>query len=451
MILKNIGLYKQKENLEKKMKHYLLVLCAIFVGLLYAYEPFFMDEPTISPDGERVTFVYVNNLWEVSFQGGTARRLTSGDDDITRPLYSPDGQWIVFRSNRDGRPKLYKIPVTGGLAELISHEEVLLRDWYADGKSMLVSKAFAGELFTYLKMDLDGSRPNEIAQAYGSFATISNDGKKLVFNLTGIYDTWGDPFRPAYQGSINGNLWLYDTDTKKFSQITNTPFTEGYPRFSRTKPDRLYFTASDGNVFNICYIDIASPPMFSPPVEGAGGGSELGGAGITQLTHFTDWSARNLSIACQNDRMVFELFNEIWSYDPNTKQANKIKIDIAEDNLPQSTVYETLQNEISQFYVSDNNKLLVFAAKFDLFAMPLNGSQVKQLTFNQKGVKDICIMNDNETIYYVSQVQGIPKLFSLSLQSTVNSQQSTVNYQQSTVNCQQSTPLHSQYLQKPRW
>ena len=379
-----------------------LFLFITIISMIFAYEPFFLDDPAISPDGELICFVYMNDLWEVPYEGGIARRLTSRQGNVYRPAYSLDGQWITFHSNRDGRAYFYKIPTIGGQSELITKEEFTFCDWFPNDKgnysslSMLGVMHHPGEESFFVKYDFNGLRPVEITEVAESFASVSRNGEYIVFNRRGY------PYRMAYQGSHNGDLWLYYIKNAEFTRLTDTALTERYPVFSKVNENRIYFLASDSTNFQLCYMD------------------DFNDSTRVWLTDFTEWSPRDISIAHENDRIVFEYFNEIWRWDPDKNIAEKVIVDILEDNLPSNESISRFKNELSNFYISKDQKLIVFSHKYDLFAIPANGGDVKQLTNNQKGIENIVIMDDNETIYYTSHDKGIPKLYKLNINDIVN-------------------------------
>ena len=115
----------------------LLAISIVFVPL-FAGIPGFPKDPAISPDGKEVCFVFDDDLWIVPFQGGDARRLTATKGREWGPIWSPDGQWIAFTSNREGQGYPYLISAKGGEAQPIIRESYSVADWFNDSKRLLV-------------------------------------------------------------------------------------------------------------------------------------------------------------------------------------------------------------------------------------------------------------------------------------------------------------------------
>ena len=368
-----------------------LLLCGI-LSLLFSFEPHFMVDPAVSPDGTQICFVFMNDLWIVPFEGGTARRLTSTDSSENSPVFSPDGKLIAFNSNRDGQNKIYTISPNGGLAQKIGNRNYELCDWFPDGKSLLAIGSDASTEEPYFRIDLQNpNKPNALSGLSGMFSAVSPDGKTILFNKG------GDAYRESYTGSHNGDLYIYDIASKKFSRLTNTDYSERYPVYSVKNKNTIYYCGSDSKVFQIYKSNINTPEKKEC------------------LTSFDTWSARDISIARQNDRMSFEFFDCIYTLDPETKKTQKLNIDIAEDCLSDFTVQETNRNRAKNFAVSPNGKLIVYSYMYDLFAVPTAGGEVKQLTKNQPGIEEIVIANDNTTIFYSAYLKGNPVLYKLNI------------------------------------
>src|ERR1700736_4316942 len=84
-----------------------------------------VSDAQISPDGARVAFVrtrmdedrdeYLSNIWVVPVAGGAPLQFTYGTKRDTSPRWSPDGKWLAFTSERDGKKaQVYVMPVDGG-------------------------------------------------------------------------------------------------------------------------------------------------------------------------------------------------------------------------------------------------------------------------------------------------------------------------------------------------
>ncbi|MEA2095167.1 MAG: S41 family peptidase, partial [Candidatus Cloacimonadota bacterium] len=139
-----------------------------------------------------------------------------------------------------------------------------------------------------------------------------------------------------------------------------------------------------------------------------------------QLTKFKKWSARNLAIAKINDRIVFERFDTLWKYDPDTNKATELKIKVDQDCYVNLVEREDVKNSASKYSVSDNGKLVVFSYKFDLFAVPEKGGDVKQITCDQKGIGDIEILSDNQIILFTKRINGQLQLYRVNIKDITN-------------------------------
>ncbi len=105
---------------------------------------------TASPDGSKVLYAvreavmtsdrseYINQIWMTDTKNGKQIQLTRGNKNSGLPAWSPDGQWISFISNRDGKNNLYLLPVTGGESEKVTEVKsgISSYKWSPDGRSV---------------------------------------------------------------------------------------------------------------------------------------------------------------------------------------------------------------------------------------------------------------------------------------------------------------------------
>ncbi len=100
-------------------------------------------EAVPSPDGRRLAFTVLSELYVMDYPDGTPSRLGSGVDAMQHhPTWSPDGEWIAFSAWRDDtQGHLYKVRSNGsGTAEQLTETAALYQTpkWSPDAGRILV-------------------------------------------------------------------------------------------------------------------------------------------------------------------------------------------------------------------------------------------------------------------------------------------------------------------------
>ncbi len=176
-----------------------------------------VGSPAISPDGRQAAFTireanwdenaYETEIWIGDAATGASRQLTNARKSSLQPAWSPDGAWLAFVSDRDGKRQLYRIALRGGEAERLTSTEdgVNAFAWSPSGKQLAftmqdpVSEAVKerekrwGDVkledqdhrYTHLHLlDLDPMTPRQLTK--GSFVVgsfdWSPDGSRIAFD-----------------------------------------------------------------------------------------------------------------------------------------------------------------------------------------------------------------------------------------------------------------------------
>jgi Tol biopolymer transport system component len=148
-------------------------------------------EPRFSPDGKRLAVQILgsagSDCWVYDLERGTATRLTFHEGDDAVPVWSPDGSWIVFASNRDGQSNLFRKQADGSGEEeplTAGKDDLFPSAWSPDGRWILVTALSAQTGNDILAVPLEGDRepqPYLVTQFSEAEAAFSPDGRWVAY------------------------------------------------------------------------------------------------------------------------------------------------------------------------------------------------------------------------------------------------------------------------------
>jgi len=101
--------------------------------------PSFDPSAKPSPEDTKAGWKVEQQLFVVDRAGGAARQLTFGDEPVTLPRFSPDGQSLAFVRKKAGKPALHVLALGGGEPRVVPLGDYELQgfDWSPDGKAFV--------------------------------------------------------------------------------------------------------------------------------------------------------------------------------------------------------------------------------------------------------------------------------------------------------------------------
>ncbi len=349
--------------------------------------------PNVSADS--IVFVYGDDLWLVSRDGGLASPLASPTGLESFPRFSPDGSTIAFVGNYDGNRDLYTIPTAGGVPVRVTYHPggETLSSWTPDGKLLFQSRGSDGlgkreQLFTVAK---EGGLPTRLPVPYGAFGALHSGGEWLA------YVPWSRDSRTwkRYRGGMASDVWLFNIRTHESKRATDWEGTDSLPMWSG---DGLYYLSDAGpnHRLNIWSYD---------PSSGA----------REQVTTYSDYDVKWPSMGpgtAGAGEIVFQHGSELVLLDLGTKQTRTVEVTIpgARPSLRPNRV--DASEFIESFSISPTGKRVVSAARGDIWTLPAANGTPRNLT-QTSGVaeRDPSWSPDGRWIAYFSDATGEYELY----------------------------------------
>ncbi len=221
------------------MKKLLLMLVAIFLTISASSQISAKLMRHMDVSDTQITFVYGGDIWVVPKQGGTAIQITHSPEEESWPRFSPDGKWIAYTAKYNGNWDVFVMPVTGGVPTRVTYQSFYDRmiDWPPDGEHILFASGRDGgarRLNKFFLVSKDGGFPQKLKVPYGELASYSQDGKKLAY-ITKITENY--PFK-RYRGGLASDIIIFDLENNTAENITNSHATDGKPAWVGNK---IYF------------------------------------------------------------------------------------------------------------------------------------------------------------------------------------------------------------------
>ncbi|MFN4032679.1 MAG: S41 family peptidase [Fimbriimonadales bacterium] len=352
--------------------------------------------PAPSPDGTQIAFSWQGDLWLVPITGGVAQRLTIHPAYDFAPIWSPDGKKIAFTSDRHGNDDVFVLHLDTGAVQRLTYFSGRDRawGWMPDSQAVVFesrrdAEPYGADFAAYVA-PLDGGTPHRLHKASGAPFALAPDGKRLAFVRRD--SAW---WRKGYQGSAQGDLWLLDLTTQRYTQLTQTDTPDTFPMWS-ADGRTLYFVSERDGAANLY-------AMHTPTKR------------IRPLTRFKDDGVRFPQISANGKVITFEQGMDIYRLDTATGEMRVIPLQIpAHDRRAPDVVRRTFSANVENYTLAPDAKEFVYAVRGELFAARFpDGGPSRNLTETIEPESNPQLSPDGKTVYFEAERDGSTHIFRL--------------------------------------
>jgi Tol biopolymer transport system component len=274
--------------------------------------------------GPKIVFGSVRNgrnhdIFTMDLDGANQTRLTTNPAYDDQPKWSPDGNKIVFMSNRDGNFEIYSMNADGSNQTRLTNNPAAdgFPAWSPDGDKI----AFvSGDLrnpatFEIYVMNADGSNRTKLTNdsLIDGVPAWSPDGTKIVFMSGG----------PSLFDPNSFEIFVMNADGSNRTRLTNNTVADGQPSYS---PDGTKILFASGDAMNPNGIEIYL--------------MNANGSNRTQLTNnsktdgFPAWSADGAKIIFASGSVADETTVELFVMNADGSNRTQLTNNSALDWFP---------------------------------------------------------------------------------------------------------------------
>ena len=377
------------------------VLCTLLLAsgaTLAAQErPLWLRYPSISPDGRQIAFAYQGDIYTVPTTGGEARRLTTASSYESQPVWSPDGRYIAFTSDRNSEgTNIYLIPATGGeLRQLTTHSGTETPQCFTPDGRYLVFKAHlqdpaasalypASFLTELYRVPVTGGRPELVTATPVEAINFSADGKRFLYQDIKSYE---DPWRKHHTSSASRDLWEYDLTRGSYRPIVQHDGEDRDPIYSPDGKNLYFLSERAGGSMNVY-----SRPLYDTT------------ATPRALTQLKGDPVRFLS-SSQAGLLCFGYAGEIYTLAPGGRE-QRVPISIVRDSSEGEQLTLSMSRSLGSSSVSPDGKQIAFISRGDVFVTSADYATTKQVTFGSQVDRGVTFGRDSRSLIYASCKDG---------------------------------------------
>lgn len=371
-----------------------------------AVTPLWLRDVVVSPDGTQVLFCYKGDIYKVSTTGGTAVQLTTQNSYECSPVWSADGKQIAFASDRHGNMDVFTMAADGGSATRLTYNsaEEVPQSFSPDGKWVLFGAVIqdpaesvmfpTSSLPELYKVPTKGGRTLQVLATPAEMLSFAANGKSFFYqDCKGYEDEW----RKHHTSSITRDVWFYDAQSGKHTNITAHAGEDRNPVVSADGKTLYFLSERNGGSMNVYAIkgDITKPAAQPIPV-----------------TSFKTHPVRFLSSA-RNGLLCYTYNGEIYTQKSGEKP-KKLNITLTRDDEPVISDLSFARGA-RQAVVSRDGKQVAFVTRGEVFVTSTEYATTRRISQTAGAEADVDFAPDGRTIVYASERNGNWQLYTASI------------------------------------
>ncbi|MCR5643748.1 MAG: PDZ domain-containing protein [Prevotella sp.] len=369
-----------------------------------AVSPLWLRDVQVSPDGSQILFCYKGDLYKVSAQGGTAVQLTTQDSYECSPVWSADGRMIAFASDRHGNLDIFVMPAEGGSATRLTYQSVaeVPQAFTPDGQWVLFGATIqdpaqsamfpSSRLSELYKVPVRGGRTLQVVGTPVEMLSLAPDGKSFFYqDRKGGEDEW----RKHHTSSITRDIWFYDAQSGKHTNVTEFAGEDRNPVVSADGKTLYFLSERNGGSMNVYCCD-----------------AKAVGKEPKAVTDFKTHPVRFLSIA-KNGMLCYTYNGEIYTQKSGAK-SQKLNILLTRDDEPVVSDL-SFTSGARQPVVSKDGKQVAFVVRGEVFVTSTEYATTRQISQTAGAEADVDFAPDGRTLVYASERNGNWQLFTASI------------------------------------
>ncbi|WP_028890600.1 S41 family peptidase [Tenacibaculum sp. 47A_GOM-205m] len=367
---------------------------ALLAGNFLSAQTTLIRKPAISPDASQMAFSYYGDIWLYNFNNQQTKRLTIHKGYESDPVWNDNGTEIAFSSNRKGNDNVFITSVNGGVPKQLTFYPTTNTptDWTKEGDVVFTTgRVLRGPEWDkqMYVVNEKGETPRRLLTAYGEMAVVSPNGKLIAFTKGACRIS-----REDYTGSAQRDIWIYNTETNQYNQITTSNKNDHSPAWDTA--GNLYYIGAESGRYNIYKQTIST------------NGTTSGTA--TQLTKHTKDGVQTFSVS-DNGTIVY--ISGIDTYKLENGKAEKIDLKIVSDNRFAEEETKTVSNEISNYAISPDGKSVALEINGEIFVKENNKEKKYSNNVSKHPYRDINPQwLDNKMVVFSSDRDGHFELYS---------------------------------------